>query len=98
MSTAPAATRTANMAEYDHEPIERDGKHVSINRGTQPACWFDPEDIGCETTALEPGLGITVAMVVLEAGFCGSILLVAIDADKGSADYNTNWRHCSQRS
>jgi hypothetical protein len=35
---------------------------------------------------------MTVATVASEAGFCGSILLVAIDTDKGSADYKINWQ------
>jgi hypothetical protein len=48
--------------------------------------------VGYETPVLEPGLGITVATVASEAGLCGSILLVTIDTEKGSADYNTNWR------
>ena len=65
-------------------------KHVAINRSTLPACSFDPKDAG--TSVLESGGGMTVATVASEAGFCGSILLVAIETDKGSADYNINWR------
>ena len=66
--------------------------HLSINRSTQPACSFDPKDAGYETSVLEPGLGITVATVAAEAGFCGSIFVVAIDTDKGSAEYKINWQ------
>jgi hypothetical protein len=66
--------------------------HVSINRNTQAGCSFDPKQAGYETPVLEPGRGMTVATVASESGFCGSILLVAIDTDRGSADYNINWR------
>ena len=67
-------------------------KHISINRSTQPACSFDPKDVGYETPVLEPGLGITVATVASEAGFCGSIFIVTIDTDRESAEYKVNWQ------
>jgi len=35
---------------------------------------------------------MTVATVASEAGFCGSILIVTVYTDKGSAEYNINWR------
>ena len=41
---------------------------------------------------------MTVAMVASEAGFCGSILIVTVDTDKGSAEYNINWSDCRRRS
>jgi hypothetical protein len=66
--------------------------HVSINRSTEATCSFDPKDAAYETPVLEPGRGITVSTIASEAGLCGSILLVAIDTDKGSADYNIHWR------
>ena len=90
--------RSEPNSKYGHITITNLSKetvtitHVSINRSTQAACSFDPKDAGYETPVLEPGRGMTVATVASEAGFCGSILLVAIDTDKGSADYNINWR------
>lgn len=67
-------------------------KHVSINRSTQPACSFDPKDAGYETPVLEPGRGMTVATVAAEAGLCGSIFIVTIDTDRGSAEYKIHWQ------
>ena len=67
-------------------------RHVSINRSTQAACSFDPKDAGYETPVLEPGRGMTVATVATEAGFCGSIFIVTIGTDSGSAEYKINWQ------
>lgn len=67
-------------------------RHVSINRSTQPACSFDPKDAGYETPVFQRGQGMTVATVASEAGFCGSILIVTVDTDKGLAEYKIDWR------
>lgn len=66
--------------------------HVSINRSTEAACSFDPKDVGYEAPMLEPGQGMTVATVASEAGFCGSISILTIDTDRGSAEYKISWR------
>jgi hypothetical protein len=66
-------------------------RRVSINRSTEASCSFDPKDAGYEPVLI-PGRGITVATPASLVGLCGSILLVTIDADEGSEDYNINWR------
>jgi hypothetical protein len=69
-------------------------KHVSINHSSQAACSFNANDANYlgETTVLVPGLGITVYTTALEAGLCGSVFVVTVDTDKGSAEYTISWR------
>jgi hypothetical protein len=67
-------------------------KHVSINRSSQAACSFDPKEASYQTPVLPPGLAITVATVAAQAGLCGSIFIVTVSTDKGSRDYDINWR------
>jgi hypothetical protein len=69
-------------------------KHVSINHSSQAACSFDANAANYlgETPVLAPGLRITVYTTALEAGLCGSVFVVTIDTDKGSAEYKIDWR------
>jgi hypothetical protein len=67
-------------------------KHVSINRSSQAACSFDPKEASYQTPVLTPGLSVIVATVAVQAGLCGSTFIVTVDTDKGSRDYEINWR------
>ena len=67
-------------------------KHVSINRSSEASCSFDPKEASYQTPVLAAGISITVATVAAQAGLCGSILIVTVDTDKGSRDYEINWR------
>ena len=67
-------------------------KHVSINRSSEAACSFDPKQASYQSPVLAPGLAITVATVAAQAGLCGSIFIITIGTDKGSRDYDINWR------
>jgi hypothetical protein len=67
-------------------------KHISINRSSEAACSFDPKQASYQSPVLAPGLAITVATVAAQAGLCGSIFIITIGTDKGSRDYDINWR------
>ena len=67
-------------------------KHISINRSSEAACSFDPKEASYQSPVLAPGLAITVATVAAQAGLCGSIFIITIGTDKGSRDYDINWR------
>jgi hypothetical protein len=67
-------------------------KHVSINRSSEAACSFDAKEASYQSPVLVSGLAITVATVAAQAGLCGSIFIVTVSTDKGSRDYDINWR------
>ena len=68
-------------------------KNVAINHRKDAACSFGAEAaILGGKTLLEPGDNIIFGTAGSLLGLCGSILIVSVSTDKGSADYNIDWR------
>lgn len=78
---------------------------ISVNRRTDDQCSTDPanrEGVAAiaaiidksmgDTPTLKTGHSITVGTNDMINGRCGSIFVVSVDTDKGSADYEVSWR------
>lgn len=78
---------------------------VGVNRRTDDQCSTDPanrEGVAAiaaiidksmgDSTTLRTGHSITVGTNDMINGRCGSIFVVSVDTDKGSADYEVSWR------
>lgn len=77
---------------------------VRVNRRSDAECSLDPakrEGISAVAAIIDPTMGsspvlqtgrsITVGTSAMVTGRCGSILIVSVDTDKGSAEYEINW-------
>lgn len=78
---------------------------VRVNRRSDAECSLDPakrEGISAVAAIIDPMMGgspvlqtgrsITVGTSAMVTGRCGSILIVSVDTDKGSAEYEINWQ------
>lgn len=78
---------------------------VRVNRRSDAECSLDPakrEGISALAAIIDPAMGnspvlptgrsITVGTSAMVTGGCGSILMVSVDTDKGSAEYEINWQ------
>jgi hypothetical protein len=67
-------------------------KSVSVNHRKDAACAFGEGGTPISRPTLEQGHSTDLSSLGLLLGACGSILVVSIVTDKGSADYDIQWR------
>lgn len=68
-------------------------RKVSVNHRKEAGCSFGSEAAGLNNSVvLEQGHDITFGTMGLLLGVCGTIFIVTVETDKGSEEFNINWR------